>query len=239
MTQDSLDQGSGVCVQRKILAWFDRCDSAGLSESSTLPPSSPSDLDPQVSGEQIQSGGGPEEPIGKEEDALTCSPIDVFECTEVRAEQESRRYGPAELPAVCQDESGLGDAGSSVSSGELVIRNSAYMDPAFVKAVSIRERVGNVRRYKCAGCLRYYNSIGSLQVHIYLGSIDGYSCSVFYRTLLSIHQSTGQQQTGRFQRFTSRLQALFKRFRGALTRLLQRFQGSLSRLFNYLTASGN
>ncbi|KAL1255932.1 hypothetical protein QQF64_013993 [Cirrhinus molitorella] len=54
-----------------------------------------------------------------------------------------------------------------------------------------------MRRYKCSGCLCYYNELEQLMTHIEQGWREGYSCKAFYRKLkdmkdcrelLSVHE---------------------------------------------------
>ncbi|CAB1350775.1 unnamed protein product [Coregonus sp. 'balchen'] len=60
------------------------------------------------------------------------------------------------------------------------------VDPLFIRKVTAAELVCGERKYKCSGCLRYYDHLGTLLGHIDRGWREGFSCKVFYRKLKSM-----------------------------------------------------
>ena len=60
------------------------------------------------------------------------------------------------------------------------------LDPLFIRKVTAAELVCGERKYKCSGCLRYYDHLGTLLGHIDQGWREGFSCRVFYRKLKSM-----------------------------------------------------
>ncbi|XP_045550839.1 uncharacterized protein isoform X2 [Salmo salar] len=60
------------------------------------------------------------------------------------------------------------------------------LDPLFIRKVTAAELVCGERKYKCSGCLRYYDYLGTLLGHIDQGWREGFSCRVFYRKLKSM-----------------------------------------------------
>lgn len=76
---------------------------------------------------------------------------------------------------------------------------SSGLNACFIQTVTAKKRVCGIKRYKCAGCLCYYNELKQLMAHIKQGWIEGYSCRAFYRKLkdmqdcrelLTIHEET-------------------------------------------------
>ncbi|CDQ82483.1 unnamed protein product [Oncorhynchus mykiss] len=60
------------------------------------------------------------------------------------------------------------------------------VDPLFIHKVTAAELVCGESKYKCSGCLRYYDHLGTLLGHIDQGWSEGFSCRVFYRKLKSM-----------------------------------------------------
>jgi hypothetical protein len=58
-----------------------------------------------------------------------------------------------------------------------------HLDFCFLRASSALEKFNGELLYKCASCLWYYPSLSSLQTHITLGFMEGFSCRVYYRKL--------------------------------------------------------
>ncbi|KAL7829526.1 hypothetical protein AOLI_G00304110 [Acnodon oligacanthus] len=71
--------------------------------------------------------------------------------------------------------------------------------PFFIRSVTAVELVCGERRYKCLGCLRYYDHLASLLEHIQQGWTEGFSCGVFYRKLRSMHESRGSMSGHRLE----------------------------------------
>lgn len=76
---------------------------------------------------------------------------------------------------------------------------SSGLNACFIQTVTATKRICGIKRYKCAGCLCYYNELKQLMAHIKQGWIEGYSCRAFYRKLkdmqdcrelLTIHEQT-------------------------------------------------
>ncbi|XP_010889834.2 protein FAM170A [Esox lucius] len=61
-------------------------------------------------------------------------------------------------------------------------------DPVFIGAVTATELVGGQMRYRCSGCLRFYDNMGALLAHIDHGRREGFSCRLFYRKLKSMRE---------------------------------------------------
>ncbi|KAK9957486.1 hypothetical protein ABG768_011730 [Culter alburnus] len=57
------------------------------------------------------------------------------------------------------------------------------LNACFIQTVTATEVVCGIKRYKCSGCLCYYNEMEQLMAHIKQGWIEGYSCKAFYRKL--------------------------------------------------------
>ncbi|XP_073787897.1 uncharacterized protein isoform X2 [Danio rerio] len=57
------------------------------------------------------------------------------------------------------------------------------LDACFIQTVTLTEVFCGKKRYKCSGCLRYYEDLECLMAHIMQGWKEGYSCRVFYRKL--------------------------------------------------------
>ncbi|CAB1320507.1 unnamed protein product [Coregonus sp. 'balchen'] len=57
------------------------------------------------------------------------------------------------------------------------------VDPLFIRKVTAAELVCGERKYRCSGCLRYYDHLGTLLGHIDQGWKEGFSCRVFYGKL--------------------------------------------------------
>ncbi|XP_015212891.2 uncharacterized protein spata46 [Lepisosteus oculatus] len=64
------------------------------------------------------------------------------------------------------------------------------VDPAFIRTITSAEHVCGEKRYKCSGCLRYHDTLGSLMSHIEQGWREGFSCRVFYLKLKSIWEQS-------------------------------------------------
>lgn len=62
------------------------------------------------------------------------------------------------------------------------LQNSG-LNACFIQTVTATEVVCGIKRYKCSGCLCYYNELEQLMAHIKQGWIEGYSCKAFYRKL--------------------------------------------------------
>ncbi|XP_029588511.1 spermatogenesis-associated protein 46 [Salmo trutta] len=60
------------------------------------------------------------------------------------------------------------------------------VDPLFIHTVTAAELVCGESKYRCSGCLRYYDHLGTLLGHIDQGWSEGFSCRVFYRKLKSM-----------------------------------------------------
>ncbi|KAJ7991790.1 hypothetical protein DPEC_G00287520 [Dallia pectoralis] len=61
-------------------------------------------------------------------------------------------------------------------------------DAAFIRAVTATELVCGQVRYKCSGCLRYYDNMATLLGHVDHGWREGFSCGLFYRRLMSMRE---------------------------------------------------
>ena len=71
------------------------------------------------------------------------------------------------------------------------------VDSLFIRAVTAAELVCGERKYKCSGCLRFYDHLGALLRHIDQGWREGFSCRVFYRKLKSMQEHRARLSGGR------------------------------------------
>ncbi len=60
---------------------------------------------------------------------------------------------------------------------------SLGLNACFIQSVTATKVVCGIKRYKCSGCLCYYNELEQLMTHIEQGWREGYSCRAFYRKL--------------------------------------------------------
>ncbi len=60
---------------------------------------------------------------------------------------------------------------------------SLGLNACFIQSVTATKVVCGIKRFKCSGCLCYYNELEQLMTHIEQGWREGYSCRVFYRKL--------------------------------------------------------
>ncbi|KAL0166114.1 hypothetical protein M9458_037958 [Cirrhinus mrigala] len=60
---------------------------------------------------------------------------------------------------------------------------SLGLNACFIQTVTETKVVCGIKRYKCSGCLCYYDELEQLMTHIEQGWREGYSCRAFYRKL--------------------------------------------------------
>ncbi len=60
---------------------------------------------------------------------------------------------------------------------------SLGLNACFIQSVTATKVVCGIKRYKCSGCLCYYNELEQLMTHIEQGWREGYSCRAFYHKL--------------------------------------------------------
>uniref|UniRef100_A0AAR2LID0 C2H2-type domain-containing protein n=1 Tax=Pygocentrus nattereri TaxID=42514 RepID=A0AAR2LID0_PYGNA len=100
----------------------------------------------------------------------------------------------ATLPSKVENIPSMADVSNQVEHQQLSVYPLQAMTstvPFFICSVTAAELVCGERRYKCLGCLRYYDHLASLLEHIQQGWTEGFSCGVFYRKLRSMHESRG------------------------------------------------
>lgn len=64
----------------------------------------------------------------------------------------------------------------------------SYAETLFIRSTTAAELVCGQRRYKCSGCLHYYDYLDCLLAHIKQGRMEGFSCRVFYSKLKRMHE---------------------------------------------------
>ncbi|RXM99065.1 hypothetical protein EOD39_12207 [Acipenser ruthenus] len=74
-------------------------------------------------------------------------------------------------------------------------KESDDLDARFIWSHSSKEWIENESQYKCAGCLKHYRSLASLQVHVEQGWRQGFSCRVFYRKLKDMWENSIQNES--------------------------------------------
>lgn len=64
----------------------------------------------------------------------------------------------------------------------------SYAETLFIRSITAAEFVCGQRRYKCSGCLHYYDYLDCLLAHIQHGRMEGFSCRLFYSKLKSMQE---------------------------------------------------